>query len=498
MELKDRKPLSPEAWQDVEHIFIEALDLPEEERLSFLEKACHGNKTLREEIDSLLAAHIATVGLLDEFDAERAAGLLRTEISETAFQYGPYEVVREIGRGGMGTVFEARRADGQFEQKVALKVIRNGLGSEAIVQRFLQERQILARLQHPQIARLLDGGISKNGQPFFAMEYIEGQPVKTYCDEQKLTIEERLRLFVDVCDAVQYAHRNLVVHRDLKPGNILVTRDQEVKLLDFGIAKLLEGTSVDEPMPVTDTGIKAMTPEYASPEQVKGEVITTSTDVYALGVVLYELLVGRRPYQLDRSSMHHVVEAICNTEPLSPAQALADSSDMSLLADQRAISESKLRRQLSGDIEAILGLRIGQGEQIFFVGCAMHALYAPLSRMLNRGEPLIVYSFLGICGGLLVTGAYGAGDLLATDWAALPSIAWAAVFYLAIMATALTFFLIQYATLRLPSAKVMAYGYLVPVFVILWEGMLGHGWIAAPVWLGIAAVVAGLLILLKD
>ena len=151
-----------------------------------------------------------------------------------------------------------------------------------------------------------------------------------------------------------------------------------------------------------------------------------------------------------------------------------------------------------GDIEAILGLRIGQGEQIFFVGCAMHALYAPLSRMLNRGEPLIVYSFLGICGGLLVTGAYGAGDILATDWAALPSIAWAAVFYLAIMATALTFFLIQYATLRLPSAKVMAYGYLVPVFVILWEGMLGHGWIAAPVWLGIAAVVAGLLILLKD
>ena len=151
-----------------------------------------------------------------------------------------------------------------------------------------------------------------------------------------------------------------------------------------------------------------------------------------------------------------------------------------------------------GDIVAILGLRIGQGEQIFFVGCTMHALYAPLSRMLNRGEPLIVYSFLGICGGLLVTGAYGAGDLLATDWAALPSIAWAAVFYLAIMATALTFFLIQYATLRLPSAKVMAYGYLVPVFVILWEGMLGHGWIAAPVWLGIAAVVAGLLILLKD
>ncbi len=150
------------------------------------------------------------------------------------------------------------------------------------------------------------------------------------------------------------------------------------------------------------------------------------------------------------------------------------------------------------DVEALLGLRIGPGEQIFFVGCAMHALYTPMGRMLHRGEPLVVYTFLGICGGLLVTGIYGAGDILATDWTALPGIAWAAVFYLAIMATALTFFLVQFATLRLPSAKVMAYGYLVPVFVILWEGMLGHGWIAPLVWLGVGAVVAGLLILLKD
>ncbi|CAN0400250.1 unnamed protein product, partial [Laminaria digitata] len=290
-----KKQLTPEGWKDVERIFIAALDLPSEARPDYLTKACAGNETLRVEIDSLLAAHIETVGVLDVFDAEHAAGLLRAELPLASFQFGPYKVSQEIGRGGMGTVYEAFRVDGQFEQKVALKVIKKGLDSDAIVQRFLTERQILARLHHPQIARLLDGGMSDDGRPFIAMEYITGESITTFCDAEKLSLNERLDLFLKVCDAVQYAHRNLVVHRDLKPGNILVTQAGEVKLLDFGIAKVLEEAAGEHANLHTETGLKAMTPEYASPEQVKGEAITTATDVYALGIVLYEMLVGCRP-----------------------------------------------------------------------------------------------------------------------------------------------------------------------------------------------------------
>src|SRR5690606_15593938 len=200
---------------------------------------------------------------------------------------GPYRLVQRIGEGGMGTVYRAARADGQFEHEVALKLIHRNADTAERQRRFLTERQILARLHHPHIARLYDGGVTDEGAPYFAMEYVEGQPIDAYCDTQRLPVEARLDLFTQVCDAVQYAHRNLVVHRDLKPGNILVTQHGRVKLLDFGIAKLL-----DDDADFTTQTAMPMTPAYASPEQMGGGTITTASDVYQLGVVLYELLTG--------------------------------------------------------------------------------------------------------------------------------------------------------------------------------------------------------------
>ena len=227
---------------------------------------------------------------------------------------GPYRIVREVARGGMGAVFLAERDDGQFEQRVALKLIKRGMDSEEIHGRFLAERQILARLNHPHIARFHDGGVTADGQPWFAMEYVDGLPLTRHCAERGLGLSERLRLFRDVCDAVRYAHQNLVVHRDLKPSNILVTAAGDVKLLDFGIAKLLEG---DEES-LTRTELRALTPEYAAPEQVRGDPVTTATDVYALGGVLYELLTGHRACRFERPTPAEIERVICTVDPAPP------------------------------------------------------------------------------------------------------------------------------------------------------------------------------------
>ncbi|MEM8484116.1 MAG: serine/threonine-protein kinase [Bacteroidota bacterium] len=352
------KAPSREQWQAVEQLFLKALELPTDKRAAFLDDACVADTTLREELDSLLAAHDEQHGFLDEMDASSAVALMHDMQPEAARTYGAYQVVREIGRGGMGKVYLAERRDGQFSQQVALKVVKGGLDTAGISQRFLQERQILAQLQHPNIARLLDGGLSTAGDPYFVMEYIDGQPLLMYCDAQRLSVDARIRLFVKVCEAVQYAHQNLIVHRDLKPGNILVTPAGDVKLLDFGIAKLIADGEMEAPEPLTETGFKAMTPEYASPEQVRAEVITTATDVYALGVILYEMLVGCRPYQFDRRSMQEVVQAICINEPARPLRAL-DLPALNLhpvpqIAANRGLSMPRLQRTLKGDVEAIL------------------------------------------------------------------------------------------------------------------------------------------------
>src|SRR5690349_193779 len=218
-------------------------------------------------------------------------------------QIGPYRVLRRIGQGGMGAVYLAERDD-EFRQQVAIKLVKRGMDSEFVLRRFRNERQILAALNHPNIARLLDGGTTTDGRPYFVMEYIEGKPITEYADQQRLSTAERLQLFQEVCAAVHYAHQNLVIHRDIKPSNILVTADGTPKLLDFGIAKLLNPDLAAHTLEATAVAIRLMTPEYASPEQVKGEAITTASDVYSLGVLLYELLTGHCPYRLYSRSPH--------------------------------------------------------------------------------------------------------------------------------------------------------------------------------------------------
>jgi serine/threonine-protein kinase len=297
---------------------------------------------------------------------------------------GAYRILRELGRGGMGTVYLAERADNQYRKRVALKVLPGwSAANERLVRRFVEERQILAALDHPDIARLFDGGVSSEGLPWFAMEYVEGAPIDRYCDERRLPIEERLELFCRVCAAVQYAHRNLVVHRDLKPANILVTPEGRVKLLDFGIAKLLASDGADaSAASLTMTGERLMTPLYASPEQVRGNPITTASDVYSLGVLLHELLTGRYPYRLTTREPHAVARVILEQEPERPSVAVFRPPDVNdhtgpaatpeRVAFARGATSAKLARRLRGDLDTIVATamqkdptrRYGSAEQL--------------------------------------------------------------------------------------------------------------------------------------
>lgn len=276
--------------QKLKDLFSLALERPEEQRPDFLRDACGGDAALRRELESLLAAHQDPRPFIerDDFAAASLFGA-RSGAGYEGKQLGHYRIVGEIGRGGMGAVFLAERADGEFTQRVALKVVRRGFADPELARRFRRERQILASLSHENIARLLDGGVSEDGEPFFAMEYVEGSRIDDYCDANDLPAHARLRLFLKVCDAVAYSHQHLVVHRDIKPSNVVVTADGTPKLLDFGIAKLLDPAHADEQ---TRTEYRAFTPEYASPEQVRGEAATTGSDVYSLGVLLRNLLRG--------------------------------------------------------------------------------------------------------------------------------------------------------------------------------------------------------------
>ncbi len=343
--------MSADYWNKAQALFEAALDLDEAERAPFIDNACKGDDALRRDVLSLLEADAGAHSLLDGVALEAVD--LEDAFSFEGQQVGPYRLLRRIGQGGMGAVYLAERVDGQFEQRVALKLIKRGMDSEQILRRFQSERQILARLEHPNIARLLDGGLTDDGRPYFAMEYVEGEPIDQYCDARRLRIDERLELFVTVCKAVLHAHARLVVHRDLKPENILVAEDEAgrpvVKLLDFGIAKLLE----DEDEGLTRTGMAVMTPAYASPEQVRGEVVSTSTDIYSLGVVLYELLTGLRPYEVTSGSPA-AAQAIVTAEPERPSTAVskATSADESL-SQLRGMQPERLRRRLSGDLDVI-------------------------------------------------------------------------------------------------------------------------------------------------
>jgi non-specific serine/threonine protein kinase/serine/threonine-protein kinase len=300
----------------VKQVLSHALELDTGKRRVFLDSTCANDAELRAEVDQLLDQQVDSSSDILEQCASDAASRLRPDSdSRTGTRIGPFKIVREIGHGGMGSVYLAERDDEHYQQQVAIKLIKPGLGGEAIRKRFRNEMQILADLNHPHIARLLDGGQTAEGVPYLVMEYVEGRPIDLFCDESSLSIEERLKLFMRVCAGVQYAHQLLVIHRDIKPGNILVTTEGEPKLVDFGIAKLLDRASSDQ----TATAMPFMTAGYASPEQVRGVPVSTATDIYSLGVVLYELLTGRRPYRLKSDVAHEVAHAICEEEPQRPS-----------------------------------------------------------------------------------------------------------------------------------------------------------------------------------
>lgn len=314
--------MTPERWQQVKGALHELLELPPEPRSARLNDIAVSDPDLRHELDSLLAAHDQAG---DDFLSGSAVASLGLESIAAdpliGRHLGPYQIVERLGHGGMGEVYRAFRADDQYRKEVAIKLVRYGHESEFVVARFKQERQILAGLDHPNIARLLDGGTTEQGAPYFVMELIEGQPIDGYCTAHDLSTDDRLTLFLQVCGAVQYAHQHLIIHRDIKPGNILVTPEGVPKLLDFGIAKILDAASAPAAPEATRTQFRALTPEYASPEQVRGQPITTASDIYSLGVVLYELLTGHSPYKLESTDPLEISRAICDSEPQKPSTA---------------------------------------------------------------------------------------------------------------------------------------------------------------------------------
>ena len=363
--------MTPERHALLTDLLDQALETPTGERDKFLDSACREDRQLRTELESLIAslendpdfiekavlpALVDTVPDDDSsLDAEPMAGRM----------IGHYRIVREIGHGGMGSVYLAERADDEYRSQVALKIVRRGLESNFALRRFVYERQTLAALHHPNIAALLDGGTTEDGLPYLVMEYVEGETISRYCDSRQLPINERLKLFREVCAAVHYAHQSLVIHRDLKPANLMVTADGQVKLLDFGIAKILN-REIAGTLQQTETAVRLMTPEYASPEQVRGGKITTASDVYSLGVILYELLTGHRPYQIASWLPSDIERAICGTEPVKPSTAVLRREELPAsdggirvitpeqVGEARSESSSKLRRHLSGDLDTIV------------------------------------------------------------------------------------------------------------------------------------------------
>ena len=356
--------MNQERWQRVKQLLEEAITLDASERSLFLDRECNGDADVRQEVDSLLCSHEqAGTAFLKKPAADLKAALAPS--GHAGRRIGVYQIVEEIGHGGMGEVYRAIRADGQYTKEVAVKVVRGGFDSKSVQERFRNERQILASLDHPNIARLLDGGTTDDGVAYLVMELIEGIRIDSYCDEQGLSISGRLELFRQVCGAVQFAHQRLVIHRDIKPSNILVTREGVPKLLDFGIAKILDPAGGG----VETTMARPMTPEYASPEQIRGEAITTASDVYSLGVVLYRLLTGQSPYSGDTRSSLELARAVCETDPGRPSSVvmkpqprrseLAEhSTDEQITPEQisrmREGSLAKLRRRLAGDVDNIV------------------------------------------------------------------------------------------------------------------------------------------------
>jgi serine/threonine protein kinase/Tfp pilus assembly protein PilF len=348
--------VKPERWERLQEIFHGAAEIDPRHRAAYLDEACAGDPALREEVEGLLAASGEAEGLAAEVRGLTAAALAGARLVGT--HLGPYRLVKELGQGGMGRVYLARRDDDQFQRRVAVKIADTAQAPE-VEERFRSERQILAALDHPNIARLLDGGTTAEGVPYLVLEYVEGEPIDRYCDVRQLDIGERLAIFRAVCSAVHYAHQNLVVHRDLKPSNVLVTAEGVPKLLDFGIAKLLKPELLARAPALTTALGRPMTPEYASPEQVRGEAVTTASDVYSLGVLLYELLTGCRPLQLEGQT-YGIERIVSEVEPELPSRAVArpaaDAGERTpeQRARDRGTTPERLRRHLEGDLDNIV------------------------------------------------------------------------------------------------------------------------------------------------
>src|SRR5436190_12751045 len=362
--------MTPERWRQVEEIFQGALDVAPDERTRYVLAACGGDDVLCQDVQLLLRQHDSAGELPDQpLYANTELGMLESFMDDEdpmlGRRLGAYRIEREIGRGGMGAVYEASRADNEFSKRVAIKLVKRGMDTDFILRRFRKERQILAALDHSNIAQLLDGGTTDDGLPYFVMEFIEGHPLYQYCDEERLSIAGRLHLFLSICDAAHFAHQKQVVHRDIKPSNVFVTSEGVPKLLDFGIAKLLgpelAGDITHDP---TATAMRLMTPEYASPEQVQGAPIGPSADVYSLGVLLYELLTGHRPYFLGNRAPHEIARVICEEAPVPlsviltrPYGLLSHGNERTTLEhvySSRNASIEVLRRDLSGELETIV------------------------------------------------------------------------------------------------------------------------------------------------
>lgn len=344
--------MEPIDWRELQSIFQQAVALPQEDRKEFLDRVCDGNLDLRNEIEALLIADQSQ----ELVESPLKLDMANLDSKLVGSVIDDWKIIRQIGVGGMGTVFLAHRHTTDFQQSAALKLVKKGMDSEAVVQRFQQERKILASLNHKNIAKLLDGGMTQDGRPYFVMEHVDGLPITQYCDQHRLNISQRLNLFRAVCSAVHHAHKNLIVHRDLKPSNIIVTGSGDLKLLDFGIAKLLDDS---ENQQFTRTGMQLHTPAYASPEQLINDPITTASDIYALGILFYELLTGRRPFEIKRSEQEFR-ELVLTGQPVKPSDAVTEivsitnkTQTAETISQCRSTRVQGLKRTLAGDLDTI-------------------------------------------------------------------------------------------------------------------------------------------------
>jgi eukaryotic-like serine/threonine-protein kinase len=343
---------SAERVQRLRTIFDAVIDLPLDQRSGALDRLTAGDAALRRDVEAVVLRSERTAPALESPAVAIAGDTVSGAESLVGQRIGPYTVVRLVGMGGMGAVYEATRADDQYRKRVAIKVVQRGIDSALTLARFRRERQILASLEHPNIAALYDGGVMADGRPFLVMEYIDGAPITAWCNARSLPLRQRVALFRQACAAVHHAHKNLVIHRDLKPGNILVADDGTVKLLDFGIAKLLSADDMDgteSSLPLTRGGARAFTPEYASPEQIRGEPLTTASDLYSLGVVLFELLTGRRPHQPKSRALVDIERAVLDTPAPRPSSVITDQVSPSLGGPNPA----RVRQRLHGELDSI-------------------------------------------------------------------------------------------------------------------------------------------------